>query len=107
MTAGVAAAAFAFIACAPAAPAVPAPRHLRIALVNLAMQPSLVMVAPGDTLTWTNRDIVPHTVTVDGGAWDSGTIKGGDTWSHVVSAADTAGYVCRFHAGMAARFGRR
>lgn len=71
------------------------------------MQPALAQVAPGDTVTWTNRDIVPHTVTAGGGAWDSGTIEGGKTWSHVVTAADTGGYVCRFHAGMAGRFAQR
>ena len=105
VTAGVVA--FAIIACAPAVPAVPASRHLQVDLRNLAMQPSVVPVAPGDTVTWTNRDIVPHTVTVDGDSWDSGMIAGGGTWSHVVTAADTAGYVCRFHAGMSARFARR
>ena len=71
------------------------------------MEPALVAVAPGDTVTWTNRDVVPHTVTADGGAWDSGAIEGGRSWSHVVTRADSAGYVCRFHAGMAARFVRR
>jgi plastocyanin len=101
------AAAFAIVACAPAAPAVPAPRHHRIDLRNLAMQPALAKVAPGDTVTWANRDIVPHTVTADGNVWDSGTIEGGQQWSHVVTVADSAGYVCRFHAGMTARFAQR
>ena len=36
--------------------------------------PDAVVAAPGDTVVWTNADVVPHTATVAGG-WDTGEIR--------------------------------
>jgi len=38
---------------------------------------ALVLAAVGDTLVWSNRDVVPHTATADGGGWNTGSIPAG------------------------------
>lgn len=97
----------ALVACPATPPPARASQHHQVELRDVAMQPGRLEVAVGDTVTWTNRDIIPHTVTTDGGAWDSGSIEGGKAWSHVVTRADSAGYTCRFHAGMVAQLVQR
>jgi plastocyanin len=48
-------------------------------------------------VTWTNRDTVPHTVTGDSGAWDSGQIQPGATFSHAFDQPGTYAYHCSIH----------
>ena len=36
--------------------------------------PDTLAVAPGDTITWTNRDLAPHTATSVDEGWDTGEI---------------------------------
>jgi plastocyanin len=36
-----------------------------------------VEAAVGDTLVWSNADVVPHTAMADGGGWDTGSIPAG------------------------------
>jgi plastocyanin len=71
-------------------------------LVNIeAMRfvPDRVEAAAGDVITWTNHDVVPHTVSA-GGVMESGTIEAGKTWKLRVTRNATVDYVCRFHPGM-------
>ncbi len=69
-----------------------------------AMQfvPAALTVAVGDTVVWTNRDVVPHTVTAVG-SFDSLMIEGGRQWEHVVTRAGETGYVCTYHPTMQAK----
>lgn len=64
--------------------------------------PKDLEVAPGDTVVWVNRDLVPHTVTAENGAWESGTLDAGDSWQLVVDdpAMLPGPYYCRHHPGM-------
>jgi plastocyanin len=55
---------------------------------------------PGDTITWTNEDLVPHTVTAKDGRWDSGELAPGDSFVVVVDTGGTVPYVCRYHPTM-------
>ena len=78
------------------------PKHLRIDLKDLAMLPALQRVRVGDTVTWTNHDIVPHTVTAAKGAFDSKLIASKGAWTHVIKRADFGEYHCIFHPTMKA-----
>ncbi len=80
----------------------PSQRHLRVLLQGFEMSPRVLDARVGDTITWTNRDIVPHTVTGTKGRWDSGLLNAGAAWSHVVTRGDAGGYICKFHPGMTA-----
>lgn len=85
------------VACAPTAGV--AETHI-IEIEGMAFAPSSIDAAIGDTITWVNHDVVPHTATADDGSWDSGTIEKGASWSLTVEAAGAIGYACRFHPQM-------
>jgi YVTN family beta-propeller protein len=61
-----------------------------------------IRVKTGQTVTWTNRDAVPHTVTSDTGLWDSGDIAAGGTWSRRFTLPGTYAYHCGNHPAMTA-----
>lgn len=59
-------------------------------------------LAPGDTVVWTNRDIVPHTATAEDGSWTSPSLKEGESWAMIVETEVSADYLCAFHPAMRA-----
>lgn len=61
--------------------------------------PDTVVAAPGDTVVWTNADVVPHTATVAGG-WDTGQIGAREAGRIVAPGAGTYAYVCAYHPTM-------
>jgi plastocyanin len=63
--------------------------------------PAEVTVAAGGTVTWTHEGSLPHTVTAPDGAFDSGTLEGGDTFTFSPQEAGTIAYVCSIHSDMA------
>ena len=89
-------------AAACAAEAEPAPRRHVVEIVGFQFQPAALTVTPGDTVVWVNRDAVPHTATAADGAWDSGTIAAGASWSRVVEGTTEDAYTCVFHPSMTA-----
>ena len=54
-------------------------------------------VKPGDTVTWVNKDLVPHTATAIDESWDTGNILPGEMKSITITDAMIDGYICRFH----------
>jgi Copper binding proteins, plastocyanin/azurin family len=56
----------------------------------------------GDTVAWLNSGTMQHTVTSDGGAFDSGMIAPGATWEHRFTSAGTFAYHCTPHPWMKA-----
>ncbi len=64
--------------------------------------PEVISAKPGDTITWINSDIVPHTATARDKSWDTGTIPKGGSKSLKVTADMQADYFCRFHPMMKA-----
>jgi plastocyanin len=54
----------------------------------------------GTTVTWTNDDGVNHTVTSDQGAFDSGPLATGQTFSQTFNQAGTFTYHCTIHPSM-------
>jgi plastocyanin len=69
--------------------------------------PDSLAVAAGDTVTWDNRDIVPHTSTAEDGAWSSPAIAPDSSWSVVILTPGLHPYHCAFHPAMKARLRAR
>ena len=64
--------------------------------------PERLEVAVGDTVTWTNRDLVPHTVTAAGAGVESGNLAPGESWKFVARRRGEMDYLCRYHPSMKA-----
>jgi plastocyanin len=57
-----------------------------------------VSVAPGSTVSVTNKDSVAHTLTATAGQFDTGTINGGQTKTFTApQKAGTYSYICNIH----------
>jgi plastocyanin len=69
----------------------------RVEIRGMAYALPELTVAPGDTVVWVNRDIVPHTVTADGRQFDSGSISPSAEWSFVARERGRIPYTCTFH----------
>ena len=73
-----------------------------VAIVDFAFNSPSLTIAAGDTVTWTNMGHAPHTSTADNGAWDSGTLQPGASFSHTFTTAGTFSYHCNIHPFMKA-----
>lgn len=74
-----------------------AARVHRVEIKGMTYAPAEVTVAPGDTIVWVNRDIVPHTVTGDARQFDSGSLSPAAEWSLVARDRGRTSYTCTFH----------
>lgn len=91
------------VAAAPADTAVKsAGNTFSVPIQNLAYGSTTIEVPVGATVVWTNDDPVPHTVTADDGAFDSGVIAPGDSWSRTFEQAGSYAYHCTPHPFMKA-----
>ena len=68
----------------------------------LFRSPASLDIAVGTTVTWTNNDGAPHTVTADDGSFDSGNLDQGATFSFTFETAGTFSYICKIHPSMTA-----
>jgi plastocyanin len=70
--------------------------------VKQSYQPGKILVVIGEnnTVTWVNRDGVPHTVTASDGSFDSGNLVAGASWSHTFTTPGTYSYSCSYHSWM-------
>jgi plastocyanin len=69
-------------------------------LTTTAYAPNPVNVAVGGTVRWVNNDNTAHTSTANGGAFDSGTIAPGGSFSQTFPSAGSFSYHCTIHPGM-------
>ncbi len=77
-------------------------RSHKIEIAGFVFTPQTIEVKRGDSITWINRDIAPHTATGSDGSWDSGTINKGESKTIVVSSDMDLSYLCSFHPTMRA-----
>ena len=76
----------------------------KIELKSFAFNPSELKIKTGETVTWTNKDSAPHTVTSDSGTEiSSPTLSNSQTYSHTFNAQGTFQYHCSLHPGMKAK----
>ena len=78
------------------------PTTHRIEISQFRFVPDNLSVQPGDTIIWTNRDVVPHKVTATDESWDTGALKTGESGSVVVSEDFNLRYFCPYHPTMKA-----
>ena len=73
----------------------------KIVIVNFAFNPGTVTVPVGTTVKWTNEaSTTSHTITSDGGDWDSGKLKNGQSFSHTFTQTGSFSYHCSIHTSM-------
>jgi len=68
---------------------------------GFAFKPDTITITAGGTVTWTNGDNDPHTVTFDDSSvGSSGNLNKGATFSATFPSAGTFTYKCRIHPAM-------
>jgi amicyanin len=68
----------------------------KVTITNFAFDPAALTVKAGTKVTWTNNDIVAHTVTFTDVA-NSPVLNRGDTFSRTFTAPGTYSYICSIH----------
>jgi len=74
-----------------------------IEIADFAFAPATLTIAVGDSVTWTNADAVVHTATSTSGAFDSGDLATGESYTLTFSAPGTYAYLCTPHPTMTGR----
>jgi plastocyanin len=67
---------------------------------NFSFGPNALTVAVGTTITWTNRDDIPHTVVSTDGVFKSKVLDTDEKFSYTFSKAGTYAYFCSIHPKM-------
>ena len=87
---------------APSSAAAPAPvGGEQVAIKNFAFSPAALVVKVGTTVTWTNQDADPHTVT--GTPLQSAALNQGQTYTYTFKTIGTYSYLCTIHPFMTAK----
>ena len=99
-------------AMAPAAAAAPAPATAAasadvsdtatVSISQMRFNAPTVTIKAGGSVTWTNNEGAPHTVTADDGSFGSSRLGAGDTFSHTFNEPGRYTYYCQVHPMMRA-----
>ena len=73
-----------------------------VTIQNFAYAPATVTVKSGTTVTWTNRDQDPHTVTATAGSFHSPTLNTGESFHYTFTTPGHFDYLCTIHPFMTA-----
>lgn len=75
---------------------------VQVSIDNFTFTPPYLAVAVGTTVTWTNHDDIPHTVTStdDARRMKSPALDTDDRFAFTFSAPGTYGYFCSLHPHM-------
>jgi plastocyanin len=76
------------------------PPAASVSIGNFTFKAQVLTVKPGTTVTWTNADDIPHTVTSTTGAFKSKVLDSGDKFSFTFAKAGQFGYFCSLHPHM-------
>jgi len=80
------------------APLTPEPAEVKID--NFSFGPGTLTVAVGTTVTWTNRDDIPHAVVSTDGVFKSKVLDTDETFAFTFSKAGSYPYYCSIHPKM-------
>jgi plastocyanin len=89
------------VQCQPASVGQNAQRRIHhVVIKGFKFDPEKLEVEAGDTVVWTNEDIVPHIVTAD--KFKSRSLDKGESWSLKTKQKGDFSYICKFHPTMKA-----
>jgi plastocyanin len=74
--------------------------NAEVKIDNFSFGPQTVTVPVGATVTWTNRDDIPHTVVSTDGVFKSKVRDTDETFSYTFTKAGTYPYFCSVHPKM-------
>ncbi len=77
-----------------------APADVEIGIGDNFFDPPVVQINVGETVQWTNNGAMSHTATASDGAFDSGELTPGATFSFTFNQEGVHHYECSFHSGM-------
>jgi len=86
----------------PGATAAPSGAGAAVEIAGYKFGPQTLTVPVGTTVTWTNNDDDPHTVTAKDGSFRSDTLHKGSTYQHTFDSPGTYTYLCSIHPFMVA-----
>ena len=78
----------------------PSTATAEVTIGNFTFEPPTLTVAPGTTVTWTNRDDIPHTVVSTDGLFKSKARDTDEKFSFTFDKAGTYSYFCSIHPKM-------
>src|ERR1700732_2474371 len=78
----------------------PSSANPEVKIDNFSFGPQTVTVAVGATVTWTNRDDIPHTVVSTDGVFKSKVRDTDEKFSYTFTKAGTYPYYCTIHPKM-------
>ena len=73
---------------------------IQISIENFTFNPDTVTIPVGSTVTWTNKDDEPHTVTSSENVFTSLGLDTDETFSHTFATPGTYTYYCKLHPHM-------
>ena len=76
------------------------PETTEVKIDNFSFGPGTLTVPVGTTVTWTNRDDIPHTVVSTEGAFKSKVLDTDEKFSFTFSRAGSYPYFCSIHPKM-------
>jgi YVTN family beta-propeller protein len=82
---------------AAATPAAAASAAGTVSIAGFAFGPQAITVKAGDTITWSNVDGAPHTVTFRDGSPGAKSLSPGESFSRMFDKPGTYDYFCSFH----------
>jgi plastocyanin len=77
-----------------------AAENITVRISGMRFEPSNITVKPGTTVIWVQGSNMPHTVTGQADELRSGTLTGGQQFSHTFDATGRFDYRCDFHPSM-------
>ena len=78
----------------------PSAANTEVKIDNFSFGPQTVTVPVGATVTWTNRDDIPHTVVSTDGLFNSKVRDTDEKFSYTFAKAGTYPYYCSVHPKM-------
>jgi plastocyanin len=79
---------------------IPQPATAEVKVDNFSFGPATLSVAVGTTVTWTNRDDIPHTIVSTEKVFKSKVLDTDEKFSFTFAKAGTYPYFCSIHPKM-------